>query len=290
MKLKLLLSFLVLNLCITYAQDVENPVIETDTELLCPSEDSYGTASIVNDEEYDSYQWYFKYMFFDEEFDPIEGATEASFTYDWYTYDVSYIKVIATKDGETYESNQILVDSYTWSSLTVTHNASENVLIDGSTGAFLICDGDTIENTINSPYEIVQWYKDNVAIEGATGTSYTITEPGLYKVIASPEFCPDQTSSTIFLVDENTECDAMGIDQNELQNLTITNPVTNTLSIANPTNIAIEDITIYNMNGQQMNINIDNTTQINVSNLKNGLYILSIKATGGVKNLKFVKQ
>lgn len=197
---KLLLILLCLAPILSQAQA---PTIEGDT-MLCPYTD--GTASITTDIEYDSYQWYSKYWFTSDDFEPIDGATEASFTYDWYTYDQSLFKVVVTLDGETYESNTIQIDSYAWAGLIVETQTSDDVTFNPDQG-YYICDGSTITNTIQMPYNVVQWYKDGVAIEGATDVTYTITTAGTYHAVAAPDFCPDSTTNTLpIVVINNPDC------------------------------------------------------------------------------------
>lgn len=174
------------------------PTIEGDV-MLCPYTD--GTATITNTDEYDSYQWYFKYWFLNDDFEAIEGANAASFTYDWYTYDQALLKVVVTKDGQTYESNEIQIDSYNWSSLLIRNQLQGNVHFEFDEETlqqkYVMCTGAKIVQTVLEPYTIVQWYKDGVAIEGATSITYTITEPGVYNVVAGVEICPNATSASI---------------------------------------------------------------------------------------------
>lgn len=176
------------------------PTIEGDV-MLCPYTD--GTATITNTDEYDSYQWYFKYWFLNDDFEAIEGANAASFTYDWYTYDQALLKVVVTKDGQTYESNEIQIDSYNWSGLLVMNQLQGNVHFEFDEETleqkYVMCTGAKIVQTVLEPYSIVQWYKDGVAIEGETSNVYTITEPGVYYVVAGVEVCPNATSTSISL-------------------------------------------------------------------------------------------
>lgn len=196
---------------LAFSAFAQAPVIEGDT-MLCPSMDSYGTATVTGSVTYDTYQWYSTPLFFsDGIYRPIEGATSASFTYDWYTYDVNNIKVIVTKGDETFESNVLLIDSYNWAGLLIEHQFTETVVFQYETG-FYMCEGDTITNTVTSPYTIVQWYKDGEPIEGATGITYVITEPGTYRVTAAPAVCPNSTStSPPIIVNANLNCDIENI-------------------------------------------------------------------------------
>lgn len=287
MRIKLLFIALLANLFFVNAQ--EAPVIDGDL-LMCPWTD--GTATVTNGETYATYQWYYKYWFLSGDFEAIAGATSETFVYDWYTYDQALFKLIVTKNGQTYESNTIQVDSYAWVSLSVIQEYSENVVFDPDSLSYLMCDGDTIVNTVTSPYSIVQWYKDGEAIEGATSTSYTITEPGSYYVVAAPDFCPNSTSTSMSIdVTANPDC-SLSTDTPELSSLSIkTNPVKNVLSLNNGGHITIDNASIYTMSGQKIgNFEVINNQDISVENLATGMYILQITADNTVANLKFVKQ
>lgn len=200
--------FALLLFVLSWTVGAQAPVIEGDV-MLCPYTD--GTASITNDTGYDTYQWYWKYWFTNDEFVAIEGATEASFTYDWYTYDQALLKVVVTNDGQTYESNEIQIDSYQWSSLLLSNELQGNVQFEFNPETleqrYVMCTGAKIIQTVLQPYVIAQWYKDGQPIEGATSLTYVITEPGVYYVVAGVEVCPDATStSQAITVVESEDC------------------------------------------------------------------------------------
>lgn len=54
-------------------------------------------------------------------------------------------------------------------------------------GATTFCDSGSV--TLVSNYANVQWYKDGVAINGATNSTYTATKAGVYKVASSNSLC-----------------------------------------------------------------------------------------------------
>lgn len=190
MRSKLLFLFMLFLLKAT----AQNPTIEGDI-MMCPYTD--GTASITNTTVYDSYQWYYKYWFLSGDFQAIDGAESDTFTYDWYTYDQALLKVVVTLDGTTYESNTIQIDSYAWSGMFLMTDLNENVTFDPNTETYTLCNGGSFEVSVNSPYEIVTWYKDGVAIDGANNMYYSITEAGEYYAVAAPSFCPDSTSTSL---------------------------------------------------------------------------------------------
>jgi hypothetical protein len=53
-----------------------------------------------------------------------------------------------------------------------------------SISGYALCAGDMELSVIGNPYTVYQWYRDNVAITGATGDKYTVSQPGRYKVTA----------------------------------------------------------------------------------------------------------
>lgn len=187
----------------TFSAFAQAPVIEGDV-MLCPF--TNGTASITNNATYTTYQWYGRVWFLDDDFEPIDGATSSSFTYDWYNYDQWQLKVVVTQGEETFESNVIQIDSHAWSSLLVSTTTSGNVTR-GEYPIYLLCDGGAITSTALSPYTIVQWYRDGEPIPGGTNVAYTITEPGVYHVVAAPDFCPNSTSTSLpITVQANPDC------------------------------------------------------------------------------------
>lgn len=189
--------FTFLFLAFAWTVGAQNPTIEGDI-MLCPYTD--GTATITSETQYDTYQWYWKFWFTNDEYTAIEDANEASFTYDWYTYDQALLKVVVTKNGETFESNAIQIDSYNWAGLLLMNELQGNVHFEFNEETleqrYVMCTGAKIVQTVLAPYVTAQWYKDGQPIPGATSLTYIITEPGAYNVVAGVEVCPDATSSS----------------------------------------------------------------------------------------------
>lgn len=278
-----------------FASYAQNPVIEGDL-MLCP--DTNGTAVVTNETTYDSYQWYSKYWFSSDEYQPIEGATEASFTYDWYTYDQSLFKVVVTLGSATLESNTIQIDSYAWSSLIIQSEMNEFVSTNMDNGNFMLCEGGSFSNTVGSPYNAnIQWHKDGEAIPGANQPTYVISEPGSYYVVAAPDFCPNSTSSNQglpLIVELNAECN-LGTNTNNLQNTVsiAPNPVSNRLSLTIGTKVVISNYSIIDATGkvlQTKKVNFTTAATLDVSTLPNGLYLLILESNSGKAIQKFIKE
>jgi hypothetical protein len=288
----LLLLFIFTGLNLSFSQE---PIIEGDI-MLCPN--TNGTATVIN-QSYDSYQWYSKYWFTTEEFEPIPGATDASFTYDWFTYDQSLLKVVVTLGTDTLESNTIQIDSYAWTPLIIIHDMNEFVRIDPDSNHLILCEGESFNNTIGSPYNTnIQWYKDYAPIPGANETSYLITEPGTYYVEGAPDFCPNVISSNIatpFVVEIDTNCVLSINNPNSLQDAIqiYPNPVSHSLQLNIGAAVAINKYSIMDITGKTLvakKTNFIDTATIDVSSLSNGLYILVLESEIGNSIHKFIKE
>ncbi|MCL9807450.1 T9SS type A sorting domain-containing protein [Flavobacterium amniphilum] len=273
----------------------QNPQISGDL-MLCPWTD--GTATVANP-TYDTYQWYSKYWFTEDEYVAIDGATQSTFTYDWYTYDQSLLKVVATINGQTYESNVIQVDSYAWASLTIRTTFTDSVSFDPDTESFLLCSGGSFPVELNMPYNAsIQWYKDGVAIPGANSPEYIITSSGVYYVEAAPDFCPNATDNNQGLpirVVEKEDCN-LGIDDPVLKDNLVKiypNPANAILQLEIVNGLTITDYCILDQSGKELMKNEiagdTNRKQIDVTQLSNGFYFLKIKTDDGEIIKKFIK-
>lgn len=273
----------------------QNPQIGGD-QMLCPW--TNGTASLTTAQTYDTYQWYSKYWFTTDPFVAISGATSNSFTYDWYTYDQSLLKLVVTLGGNTYESNEILVDSYTWGGLIVIHDMNQYTTISDTNGNLVLCQGASFTNTINNPpYDTsVQWYKDNVAIPGATNVSYDITEAGTYHVEAAPSFCPDNSSTGLpFVVEIDPNCALSTNDPiTNIKSELYPNPTRSILTFNTEVHNPIKNYTIIDYAGKILATNsietVKSKVSIDVSNFSEGFYILIIESEKGKIIKKFIKE
>lgn len=268
-----------------------SPAIAGDV-MLCPN--TNGIAGITNNMEYDSYQWYADFYPYDE-FELIEGATQASFTYDWFTYDQAKLKVVVTVNGETYESNIIQIDSYNWAGMSVSSEDTEQATWNPDTETWMLCEGAGFAQTVNSPYTAnIQWYKDGVAIEGATEVTYNITSAGSYTVVASPAMCPQEENSaqSLPIVVVMQDCN-MGTDnpQNGINFTLYPNPAKNKLNILLPDDSTLSEFTIFDTTGKRLlNGKLDtHTPEIDVISLEGGTYLLQLKGDKAIASMLFFK-
>ncbi|HEX8268616.1 MAG TPA: T9SS type A sorting domain-containing protein [Flavobacterium sp.] len=272
------------------AIDAQNPVISGDT-MLCPWTD--GTASVVTNQVYDSYTWYTKYWFDEEPFVAVDGVSGPTFTYDWYTYDQSLIKVVVTLNGITYESNTIQIDSYAWSGMTVMNETGENVTYDPDSETFFLCEGTTFDFEVMNPYSAnIQWFRNDVPIQNANSMTYTVAAAGTYYVTASPGVCPDNESTSLpFNVAIDTNCDLS--TENPIAGTAITlspNPA-NDFFVLTSGHDSIEKIDIYNISGQLVYSQMGSSTieRVNVPQLAGGLYIVKAESNDSSQIMKFLK-
>ncbi|RZJ73890.1 T9SS type A sorting domain-containing protein [Flavobacterium sp.] len=267
------------------------PTISGDT-MLCPWTD--GTAQITSSQTYDTYQWYYKYWFLDDEYQAIDGATGPTFTYDWYTYDQSLFKVVVTSGATTYESNTIQIDSWNWTSFLVMYEDAENFTFDPDTQSFLLCDGTSVTMSINNPpySENIQWFKNDEPIDGANQPSYTITSAGVYKVSAAPSVCPNNSSTSLeFPVQMNSNCQLAVGDSSKKDFTIYPNPANNQFTVKANTSV-FNQYFLFDMTGKKVGQGALNQSEqtISIANLESGIYLISLKGENTSTTHKIVKQ
>lgn len=197
----------------------------------------------------------------------------------------------------SFESNIIQIGSYNGSTLMISSELNDYVYSNLDTGNFMLCPEGSFTNTIVSPYEAnIQWFKDGSPIAGATQTSYVISAPGSYYVVAAPAFCPQSTSSSQespLIVEADMNCTLANDHFATEESIVLyPNPVLNTLKVEIGQSNNIESYCILDASGkvllskdsiQQTNMTID------VSSLSNGIYILILQSDSGKSCKKFVK-
>lgn len=285
--MKLKLSLIVFLFCVL---GWSQPPVITGDLMLCP--DGFGTAEVMGDVTYDTYQWYYKYWFLNGDFEAIEGANSATFTYDWMTYDQALLKVVVTLNNETFESNVLQIDSYAWASLIVSYDLGENVTIDGDTGDLLLCHGTSLELNVNMPYTNVQWYRDGEPINGANDMSYTLSEPGVYQAEAAPDICPDSKTLSMPIVVYLIECELNTGNPNLFTVKIYPNPVLDFLYIENMEMMNLSAYTIFDHTGRKIKTNRINTASEGISfeGLSRGIYWVNIQGENHNATYKIVKK
>lgn len=165
----------------TFAQCSFTPTITPNGLIMCPNEtDTLWTQA------YDSYQWYKDGVL-------IPGATLQYLVVNQATAAGSYFKVNATLSACTEMSDSVLIDGWAYLPPFVIHGGTYT--INPNDGSSLLCPGvDTMVLTFSYPNNI-QWFKNGVAIPGATTNELKITEPGSYIVEGAPAVCPNDIST-----------------------------------------------------------------------------------------------
>lgn len=271
---KLTLLITVFLITVMVKAQVTPPDIVGDT-MLCP--ETSGTAYVTNP-VFDTYQWYFKYWFLQDDFAPIEGATEASFTYDWYNYDQALLMVVATLNGESYASDTLQIDSYAWLPIYTQYELTPGVSFDPESESFLLSQGATFTVEINNPpYDtLIQWYRNGDTIPGATSSSYDITQEGTYYATAAPSFCPNSISSTLPMVVN------MVVSVAKVSNSKFTvypNPVKDVFTIQLDQNSKFNKYSILDLTGRLMQHGViaSPKTEVTVYTLPKGQYIIRLE-------------
>lgn len=121
-------------------------------------------------------------------------------------------------------------------------------------------------------------------ISGATNRFYIATQPGDYAVIVTRGSCVD-TSDCINIVLSSI---------NELKNndfVIYPNPSSDIINIQSINDLYVEELKIYDVSGKIIiEKNKNNTNNIDVKQLKKGVYVIKIRTSNGISNKKFIKQ
>jgi hypothetical protein len=267
------------------------PVIETNLTA-CP--DTQVSAVLLNDVAYESYQWYVQAIE-ETSFFPIAGATTAAFDYNSTQYSGSKIKIAVVLNGITYESNVLEPSTINWVGLTVQRMHESDVTFDMNTGIFYMCEGAVVNCAIGMPFTIVQWYKDGIEIPGETATTYVITTPGEYHVVAAPSFCPDNfVVSDITKAVLDPDCGIAGIENPTFDKaiLLYPNPATDVVNIQVAAGITAQSYSIVDSIGKTLLTGEINGTATTVATgfLSAGIYIVKVTGTDGQAVKRFIKQ
>lgn len=132
-----------------------------------------------------------------------------------------------------------------------------------------------------------QWYRNGVAISGATAASYSATQAGIYKVQVQVDDCVSEFSNDQALVVTG--------DLNYDQNNTIEmypNPATNILNIKLGRANERKEVGLYDLTGREMEQRQvwDDLIQFDVSGWVKGVYLLKVKDASSEKVYRLVKE
>ncbi|MEP7264363.1 MAG: T9SS type A sorting domain-containing protein [Bacteroidota bacterium] len=159
------------------------------------------------------------------------------------------------------------------------------------------CNGDSVafivlhQSGSLSGFETIVWFKNDTLLTSMTNedTLY-ITTDGKYQcsIIDPNAQCPlDSTTSVL-----EYDCSASGVEEKdqELSWSIFPNPATESITVKFTNNILKEQIEIYSVTGSLIKeIKASETTEINITDLPNGLYFIRLKNNKQTP-LKFIKQ
>ncbi len=127
-----------------------------------------------------------------------------------------------------------------------------------------------------------QWQLNNNDISNSDNQSYTATQNGNYTVVVTDDNGCSNTSGVVNVI-------GVGIlDVVEFDLHIYPNPTNSTIDIQ--TEATIETIKLYNLQGQVVMNSPSNTTQIDLSNLAEGAYLIHVKTATGTARRTILKQ
>jgi hypothetical protein len=131
-----------------------------------------------------------------------------------------------------------------------------------------------------------QWFKNGTTISGATGTSYNVTEPGIYAVEVTVETCKSARSDEKAII---VTGDISSVAYNELE--ISPNPSSDFIDIQLPAN-GHKDVRIFNLNGALMEDHETEKNQVSVDvrGYASGYYLVRVITSGGSYYGKFIRK
>ncbi|TNE58066.1 MAG: T9SS type A sorting domain-containing protein [Bacteroidetes bacterium] len=258
------------------AQCVFDPVV-TGNLLVCPE-----TSTILSTQSYDAYQWY-RRSYPNGTAEPISGATDSVLSVHHLETPV-YISVLATKDGCSEQSPEVLVDGLVFLPVTVQSLGTFDI---GNNGEHIICLGDTVFFVLSLPYTLnIQWYNGPDPIPNANNDTLVVTAPGNFSVTASPGDCPNYMTSLglqIQVVWGNTPgcTTGTGAPLDPALAAVMPNPVRSSLLVAIDAAGPV-DLTLFNAVGQAVrHQKFAVSTELHTYDLPNGVYTLHLQTGQG---------
>ncbi|MEQ9466634.1 MAG: T9SS type A sorting domain-containing protein [Ekhidna sp.] len=144
----------------------------------------------------------------------------------------------------------------------------------------IVQDGDQLMVDVSEELDL-QWYFDEEALEGETGSSITATDIGAYTVDVSNSSCTNTTEPFIIL----------GVDQIEASLKIYPNPAQDYLNLSltgEPKN-DIQQVSIRDISGKEI-LNQSFAERVDVRSLNSGLYIVEFHMNGQKISRRFLKQ
>ena len=119
-------------------------------------------------------------------------------------------------------------------------------------------------------------------------TSGSVTTPSVINNTAAATMSFDNLVTRASNTDTLLSSNQFAIGDNSF--VVYPNPTRDLLSISNPNNLDIKNISVVDVNGRMVKNQAGSLTQINVSDLNAGVYFVTIEAAEGKTTKKFIKQ
>jgi hypothetical protein len=130
------------------------------------------------------------------------------------------------------------------------------------------------------------WFKDGVAITGATSHTYAVTESGAYTVSVSADDCVSDVSTATTVVITGLEDESTGVR-------VYPNPTSAELFVEIPVSTSPVNVNLVDMLGrviESRGVQSNTTAKFEISGLKPAIYLVRIAKDGKMINKKIVKQ
>lgn len=266
------------------AQCPFNPSV-TGEFLLCPE-----SSSTLSTQQYDGYQWYTRPFGSNDPAQPVGGATGQNFEVNYGSTPV-YVSVAATLDGCTEQSPEVLVDGLAFLPVVVASSGEFDI---SDEGELVICSGDTVFFVAQLPYTLnFKWYRNQVLLPGETDDTLIVTGPGNYWLTASPEECPHWTNSLgleIPVIWGNTPGCVTSVKdpENTLDAEIAPNPALDKLQISVADFAPVSLILLDTQGKIVREREFAEETELDVSDLPRGVYVLNLNSKNGKAVRKIV--
>jgi uncharacterized repeat protein (TIGR03803 family) len=131
-----------------------------------------------------------------------------------------------------------------------------------------------------------QWFKDGVAIAGATNATFNVTQPGVYKVQVKVDDCTsDFSNDQAIIVTGDIEISNTSIQL-------YPNPASEWLTVSLGADGGTKEVGLYDLNGKQTDSqNVSGSeAKFYVGGYTSATYLVKVKMGGEVKVVRFVKK
>ena len=219
-------------------------------------------------------------------------ATAGS-TFQWYKNNIAFLNPLPVCSVSTSGNYKVLVTgSNGCTRLSATTKTSIYRTSVQALGPVVFCNGDSVQLISNTGNTATwQWQLNNVNIPGAIAADYMAKVSGLYRVRGiSTSGCRSYSNQ----IDVNVNCREIGnVQSNDLVVSPV--PANEQLMIHLPDHSGNILIRVLNMNGQiilskNLTENLNQNIELNIKELKSGLYLIHVITNSISIQKKFIKQ